>query len=896
MGARPGRPPEVTLVGVPGAIADIPSVYAWCVSRRRMLPAAASGVRSQSTPSTRSWSRPSVSPPATSAAGMRTAIPDRSAVSKSTIQRAESCSSTSSSTPGPSRSGAGLTSSRSATSPVQARSTSAPSRRPTTSHRRGSATARAATDHSASCPGVARELGRHHAVDLVEVERRQRLDDPYRTGRLDRAAQRRPGRARAIAGIGRGEPGAPVGLAGRPLVGGQLRLVAVQVDLVREDPHPQLVADEPRLEPHRQQRHRHVAGETGDAGLELGRGRAHGTTSSGTPPAWMATRIGCWWVRAARWAEWSTNRTSSRLVPSRGLPAIRRYAPGAVPVWSQVAFDQESIARWRAGAVQLVEPEPRLGRLLLDDEEPAVAAEQLGRAEVEPHDADVRPEHPGEHRSPQVLRHARVRGEDPADRAPGIQAGVGVPPQQLAADEQGDLAVGVAGTVLAEAAGPRPGVDGDDVVAAAAVPEPAERGAALVGREGAPEQLAAQLVVDADEQGLDEPGVRLEHRDRVDGDLADARAGTGRDRSAQGRGRAARPAVGATMTRSRFGARATPSGASTSGPVDAWASCPETPTVTMAASRRGTDCAGSVAAISDWPTVPMPSDWKSGGGAADDDLGVGDVVHRDREPLHRGRVGDPLGRGDEAQEVVDAVPGRVDLLPQVAGLLEVPLAEDAGHEVGAPGDPRVRVGRDGRRVVAHLRDQGGRHGHRHPDAGEVDGVGVGVEHHRRHRGDAHQAVGDEVGRVDRQVAGGGGEPGDHPDPRRHGRRPAGVASGDGGAQHRTLRAGQPAQGRVGGGVGQARAGDRGRDGGRAPPGPAVHRGGQLQQAVLGQRGEVPGVQAGQRLQGQPGPAEQLVGVEDLLRPAPSTTGRSPPGSAGPARRRARPRPSTSGRG
>ena len=36
--------------------------------------------------------------------------------------------------------------------------------------------------------------------------------------------------------------------------------------------------------------------------------------------------------------------------------------------------------------------------------------------------------------------------------------------------------------------------------------------------------------------------------------------------------------------------------------------------MTMAASRRGTDSAGSVAAISDWPTVPMPSDWKSGGG------------------------------------------------------------------------------------------------------------------------------------------------------------------------------------------------------------------------------------------------------------------------------------------
>ena len=101
--------------------------------------------------------------------------------------------------------------------------------------------------------------------------------------------------------------------------------------------------------------------------------------------------------------------------------------------------------------------------------------------------------------------------------------------------------------------------------------------------------------------------------------------------------------VGATMTRSRLGARATPSGASTSGPVDASASCPETPTVTIAASRRGTDCAGSVAAISDWPTVPMPSDWKSGGGLPTMTSVVGHVVDGDRQPLHRRRVGDPLG-------------------------------------------------------------------------------------------------------------------------------------------------------------------------------------------------------------------------------------------------------------
>ena len=289
-----------------------------------MLPAASTGVRSQSSPSTRSWSTPSVRPPTTSVAEIRTAIPDRSAVSKSTIHRAVSCSSTSPSTPGPSRSGAGLTSSRSATSAVQTRSTSAPSRRPTTSHRRGSATARAATDHSASCPGV---LGNTGATTPSTWSRLTGVSaSTTHTARDGSTVPHSVSHGEVCAGVGirDGEPGAPVGLSRGALGGGQLGLVAVQVDLVGEDPHPQLVADEPGLQPDGQQRHGDVAGQSRDARLEVRAGRAHGTTSSGTPPAWMATRIGCWWVSAARWAAWSTNRTSSRLVPSSGLPAMCR--------------------------------------------------------------------------------------------------------------------------------------------------------------------------------------------------------------------------------------------------------------------------------------------------------------------------------------------------------------------------------------------------------------------------------------------------------------------------------------------------------------------------------------------------------------------------------------------
>ena len=234
--------------------------------------------------------------------------------------------------------------------------------------------------------GVPTRRGREHRarrpVELVEVERRQRLDDPGGPRRLDGAAQVDPGGRRPSVRVGRGEPRPPVGLSGAALVGGELRLVAVEVDLVREDPHPELVGDEPRLQPDRQERDGHAAGQRGDAGLEVGGRRAHGTTSSGTPPAWMATRIGCWWVRAARWAAWSTNRVPSSSSPRAGCPR----SAGTRPVRSRCAPrspSTRSSGPGRAGPVQLVEPEPRLGRLLLDDEEPAVAAQQLGRAEVE---------------------------------------------------------------------------------------------------------------------------------------------------------------------------------------------------------------------------------------------------------------------------------------------------------------------------------------------------------------------------------------------------------------------------------------------------------------------------------------------------------------------------------
>ena len=314
----------MTLVGVPGGIADRPSVYAWWANSRRTLPAASNGVRSQSTPSDEelvdtgleaaddlgrgdSHRHPAalglveVHHPAGRVLQLDVAVDARTLQvgGRADVQPVGDLRG-----PGAEHLGA-----------VAAPDDEPPARQ---GHRsRG--------HRPLSLPaGRGREHRRRRPVELVEVERSQRLDHPHGTRRLDRTAQLDPGRRRSGVRVGGSEAGAPVRLSGGPLVGGELRLVAVQVDLVREDPHPQLVGDEPRLQPDRQERDGHVTGQSRDAGLEVGGGRAHGTTSSGTPPAWMATRIGCWWVSAARWAEWSTNRAPSRVVPASGLSAIRR--------------------------------------------------------------------------------------------------------------------------------------------------------------------------------------------------------------------------------------------------------------------------------------------------------------------------------------------------------------------------------------------------------------------------------------------------------------------------------------------------------------------------------------------------------------------------------------------
>src|SRR5215204_6916418 len=67
-------------------------------------------------------------------------------------------------------------------------------------------------------------------------------------------------------------------------------------------------------------------------------------------------------------------------------------------------------------------------------------------------------------------------------------------------------------------------MDGADIEAAVRPrPELPERRPALVGGERAPQQLAIHLGVEPDHDGLDEARVRLEERDGILGDLANAR-------------------------------------------------------------------------------------------------------------------------------------------------------------------------------------------------------------------------------------------------------------------------------------------------------------------------------------------------------------------------------------
>jgi hypothetical protein len=420
--------------------------------------------------------------------------------------------------------------------------------------------------------------------------------------------------------------------------------------------------------------------------------------------------------------------------------------------------------------------------------------------------------------------------------------------------------------MTAERAGP--GVQVGDVGAGAAIPEPPERRAALVGREAAPQQLAGQLMVRPDHQCLHEPGVGLQHGQRVRLDLADAGQEPGRLHPGE---IGVQRYVDPRRDHDPVAGRREP---------DRIARRVQCGRVRRGRVRRSGVPEGDHARHPARHGHPWIRPLQQGGAdrahaerherrrrPPDHDLVLGHLRDRRPQPLDRVPVGDPVRRPDRAEQVVHRVPRRPDLLAQVPRSLQVPLAEHAGSQIVAVHQPRVRVGRDPGRVGADLVDQSGRHRDRHADRGQVDRVGVRVERQRRHRRDAEQGVRHELGRFDRQPVGRHRQPADHPDPRL---RTGHAGPGRRRAQHRSLWTGQPPQRRIVGGVGQAGAADRRGHRDVAAPGAAVQRRGQLQQAILGQRGEVPVVDPGQRLHRQPEPAQQPVRLQDLvdLFPAP----------------------------
>ena len=176
------------------------------------------------------------------------------------------------------------------------------------------------------------------------------------------------------------------------------------------------------------------------------------------------------------------------------------------------------------GRVELVETEARLGRLLLERQRTSRRRSvSCVSVRLKPTNAMSSPSTPANTGELEVAGPGGLRSVPFAGRAPRVDGGVRVAPQQPPADEQRDLSAGPA------ARGRRRGCWARSTRGSAArparrrsIPEVPERRAALVGRELAPQQLAVHLAVEPDKQRLDEARVGLQHRDRLLGDRADA--------------------------------------------------------------------------------------------------------------------------------------------------------------------------------------------------------------------------------------------------------------------------------------------------------------------------------------------------------------------------------------
>ena len=232
--------------------------------------------------------------------------------------------------------------------------------------------------HVASRWAVAGKVGAPPGASVRFVGR-QRVDEvPGPAGRdpTGHGLPRRLGSGRVVRCR---PPLVPVPLAGGPLVVGEPGLVGIEVHLVGEDADVQrlVLLGVSSLDPHGQQRDRHRAVERLDRGLGVDVG--HHTSGPTTRwRAWTSTWTGFWKSASAVMALSSGFGCRPLAVATRPRSATVNGVPGAM---SRVGPGRGPPVRDRAGGAvrrrRLVEPEARLGDLLLEGEEPAVARREV---------------------------------------------------------------------------------------------------------------------------------------------------------------------------------------------------------------------------------------------------------------------------------------------------------------------------------------------------------------------------------------------------------------------------------------------------------------------------------------------------------------------------------------
>ena len=203
---------------------------------------------------------------------------------------------------------------------------------------------------------------------------------------------------------------------------------------------------------------------------------------------------------------------------------------------------------------------------------------------------------------------------------------------------------------------------------------------------------------DPDEERLDEPGVGLEHGDRSRRGCADAGQEPRLGRRRRGRDRAGTVETSAKPSPGRGSVPARPRKDIDERTGRRIGQLPGQADGDHRGQPPRNRRRGSVWAISDWPTVPMPRAWKSGGG---DPTMTSASATWSTATASRWTVGGSVIRSagcTRLEEVEHAVPRRPVLLTQVAGLLECAARRRRpACRSARPTQPRMRVRGDRRR-------------------------------------------------------------------------------------------------------------------------------------------------------------------------------------------------------